>query len=45
MSGDREMQWLIRMFVARFAARLVRSLLTRFSQSAAAGQTRSRAYR
>ena len=36
------MQWLIRVFVARFAARFVREILTRFSQSASAGQARSR---
>lgn len=39
------MQWLIRMLFARFATRLVRSLLARFSQSAAAGQARTRSYR
>jgi hypothetical protein len=36
------MRWLIRVFVARFAARLVREILTRFSQSAAQGQARTR---
>ena len=36
------MRWLIRMFVARFAARFVREILTRFAQSASAGQARTR---
>jgi len=41
------MQWLIRMVMARFVTRLVRELLTRFSQSAAQGQARNaaRSYR
>jgi hypothetical protein len=38
------MQWLIRLVVARFAARFVREILTRFSQSAAQGRARA-AYR
>ncbi|MCU1678152.1 MAG: hypothetical protein JWM93_2910 [Frankiales bacterium] len=35
------MRWLIRMFMARFAARFVREIITRFSQSAAHGRARS----
>ncbi|MDQ1701306.1 MAG: hypothetical protein QOF57_558 [Frankiaceae bacterium] len=41
------MRWLIRIVMARFVARIVRELLTRFSQSAAHGQARNpqRSYR
>jgi hypothetical protein len=35
------MQWLIRLVVARFAARFIREILTRFSQSAAHGRARA----
>lgn len=35
------MRWLIRMFVARFAARLVRELMNRFTESAAQGKART----